>query len=282
MIQYSKNRSGSCPEADQIQMQMSRRILGCDPKTANAAVKGELGWQSLKARRDMLRLRYWGKLVSMSSKRWTRRIYDKSRDEYTELGRSNWCTYTHHLLKDLGLEASWDENNVGTMKEWNAKVDAAIKVKEIQRWKDEVQSKSKLRSYMKLKQTLVVEDYVISNRMSRGRRLLTDVRSGSNKLRIETGRHHTPSIPVEERICWCCGEEVEDEQHFVIQCREYQQERVEMFHAISAATEGRLRVHTLQQTQPGILFNLLVGSGTKYIEGGSYEVCRGVSGQGSQ
>ena len=100
--------------------------------------------------------------------------------------------------------------------------------------------------------------------MSRGRRLLTDVRSGSNKLRIETGRHHTPSIPVEERIRWCCGQEVEDEQHFVIQCREYQQERVEMFHAISAVTEGRLRVHTLQQTQPGMLFNLLVGSGTKY------------------
>ena len=70
VIQYSKNASGSWPEADQIQMQMGRRILGCHPRTANAAVKGDLGWQSLKARRDMLRLRYWGKLVSMNSKRW--------------------------------------------------------------------------------------------------------------------------------------------------------------------------------------------------------------------
>jgi hypothetical protein len=263
VIQYSKNASGSWPEADQIQMQMGRRILGCHPRTANAAVKGDLGWQSLKARRDMLRLRYWGKLVSMNSKRWTRRIYDKSREEYTENGQSNWCTYTHQLLKDLGLEASWNNNCVGTMQEWNAKVNAAIKDKEIQRWKDEMQSKPKLRSYMKLKQTLDVEDYVISNRMSRGRRLLTDIRSGSNKLRIETGRHYTPSIPVEERICWCCGEGVEDEQHFVTQCREYQQERVEMFQAISEVTEGRFRAHSLLHTQPERLFNLLVGSGVQ-------------------
>ena len=61
---------------------MAKRILGVPSTTADAAVRGELGWWTLKGRRDMLRLRYWGKLTRMPSKRWTRRIYAKSRQQF--------------------------------------------------------------------------------------------------------------------------------------------------------------------------------------------------------
>ena len=265
VIQYSQNMSGRWKEAEGIQMQMGRRILGCRSKTTNAAVRGELGWQTLKARRDMLRMTYWGKLVSMSRKRWTRRIYDESRRRYEENGKTSWCTYTHHILKEYGLEDAWVKGTTGMMmKEWKVRVSTAIKSYEAKKWTEEIEQKPKLRTYKVLKKSLEEEEYVMKNRISEGRRLMTDMRSGTNGLRIETGRHYDFKIPVQERTCWCCGDGVEDEKHFVVQCQHYQDERVELFQDIMEATEGRCNMGRLQHTQPDILLNFLIGNGAQY------------------
>lgn len=108
------------------------------------------------------------------------------------------------------------------------------------------------------------EDYVLNNRINEGRRMLTAMRSGTNGLRIETGRHYECKIPVQERTCWCCGEGIEDEKHFVVQCNYYQDERLDLFQSITEVTEGRCKVGRLQHTQPDILFNFLIGSGAQY------------------
>ena len=52
-------------EAEKIQREMARRILGCSSKTACEVLLGELGWWTMKGRRDMLRLRFWGKIIMM-------------------------------------------------------------------------------------------------------------------------------------------------------------------------------------------------------------------------
>ena len=39
-------------------------MLGVGSKTTSEAVRGEVGWLPLKARRDILRLKFWGKLVN--------------------------------------------------------------------------------------------------------------------------------------------------------------------------------------------------------------------------
>ena len=88
---------------------------------------------------------------------------------------------------------------------------------------------------------------------------MSAIRTGSNVLRIETGRYWNPMIPVEERICWCCGEAVEDEKHFVIHCREYDEERSEMFQAISRVTDGMFTQQQLVNTQTDQLFKMLLG-----------------------
>ena len=57
---------------------MGKMILRCSSKMANEVVQGELGWWSLKGRRDMLRLKYWGKVVGMGDNRLVRQIYNDS------------------------------------------------------------------------------------------------------------------------------------------------------------------------------------------------------------
>merc|ERR1712083_1079272 len=52
-------------EAEKLQREMGKRILRLKVSTNNEVVLGELGWWKMKARRDMIRLRYWRKLVNM-------------------------------------------------------------------------------------------------------------------------------------------------------------------------------------------------------------------------
>ena len=95
MMEYGAEVWGDCVwnEAERIQTKMGKRILGCREKTADDVVRGELGWWKMRGRRDMLRLRYWGKIMKMRSDRWVRKIYNMSRQRYEE-GETNWCSDT--------------------------------------------------------------------------------------------------------------------------------------------------------------------------------------------
>ena len=66
-------------EAEIIQRKMRKRITGLRTTTANEVVLGELGWLPMKTRRDILRLRYWYKILKMKSDRIPRCIYEADR-----------------------------------------------------------------------------------------------------------------------------------------------------------------------------------------------------------
>ena len=50
---------GKWREADELQHNMGKRILGVSKRTSNAVVRGELGWHRLEARRDLVHLGFW-------------------------------------------------------------------------------------------------------------------------------------------------------------------------------------------------------------------------------
>merc|ERR1712228_189669 len=79
---------------------MGKRILGLKESTTNEAVRGEMGWWSMKARRDMMRLRYWRKILKMGQERLTKKVYEWE----LRLGvEGSWKEYTRELLETLGL-----------------------------------------------------------------------------------------------------------------------------------------------------------------------------------
>ena len=87
---------------------------------ANEVVLGELGWWTLKARRDLLRLKFWGKIVSrMSSSRLVKQVYADSRARYEAGQISRWCKYTHALLQELGMEEVWQHGPPADEKKWD-------------------------------------------------------------------------------------------------------------------------------------------------------------------
>ena len=89
-------------------------------------------------------------------------------------------------MKDLHLEHVWESEKSERGRNFNKLVKKLVKKKE-EEWQARITKKSKLRLYRKLKNRLVLEDYVVDLDREK-RRQLTMLRGGTNKLRIETGR----------------------------------------------------------------------------------------------
>ena len=201
---------------EKIQRDIGKRILGMEQSTCNEVILGELGWWTMKARRDMLRLRYWRKLLCMDRRRLPRKVYD------WEMGRpyrKSWCAYTEKILLELGLGEKWKTQTVNEdANVWNNLLKEKLQLREQERWWKKVNEKPKLRTYRLVKTKLAFEDYLKSDDL-KGRRLLTRLRSGSNFLRIETGRRE--GLSSDERKCWFGCNATEDEKHFLLHCNMY-------------------------------------------------------------
>jgi hypothetical protein len=222
-------------EAEALQRLVGKRILRVNKNTSNEVVVGELGWLTLKGRRTMLRLNFWAKILQMPQKRWVRRVYNESRRRIrTHPGRKNWCSYTRDCLNRLGLLELWNSEVLPSG--WNTVVREKIRELEERDWLESMENKPKLVSYRRWKTKLEREPYLDLKDHS-ARRALTELRSGTSKLRIDTGRWEMfPSelrspgaqarrLDRSERTCKQCFRDVEDERHFLLKCSKYENER---------------------------------------------------------
>ena len=150
----------------------------------------------------------------------------------------------------------------------------AILEREVVRWRAGINKKKKLRWYSYLKQDWGQAGYLhLETKFKEGRAQVTNLRSGTNSLRIETGRRAATSrqkrLPRSERKCLICmGDQVEDEAHFLVHCPEYDRQRQKMFERIEEATKGKITAERLQRmkedrNQLGGLMRLLIGDRVK-------------------
>jgi hypothetical protein len=151
---------------EKIQLAMGKRILRCGSRTSEEVVRGELGWERQKARRDEMRLRYWAKITRMDDDRIVKMIYRASRNrmereeavEGSEVKMTKtWCLYTRTLMKKLNLEEEWKTEEVDEEEEWNELVRERIHEREQNKWRKNCLLKPKLRTYVKIKKTLRTE-----------------------------------------------------------------------------------------------------------------------------
>ena len=58
--------------------------------------------------------------------------------------------------------------------------------------------------------------------------MMARIKSGTNNLRIETGRYERPKRLEEFRICRICMNETENEEHFLQRCTAYEDIRKDL------------------------------------------------------
>ena len=55
----------------------AKRILGCSSKTCNEAVRGDMGLETLKSRRDRAKLKWWYKIATMPGDRLPKQLFSQ-------------------------------------------------------------------------------------------------------------------------------------------------------------------------------------------------------------
>ena len=86
---------------------------------------------------------------------------------------------------------------------------------------------------MKFKNTIFLEKYLCRVKNIRHKIALTRFRLSNHNLLIEKGRHFRPKIDRNERKCFICKDDVEDECHFITKCPLYSNQRVLLYQSLN-------------------------------------------------
>ena len=65
---------------ESIILRGAKQILGCSSKTCNEAVRGDMGLETLKSRRDRAKLKWWYKLATMPEVRFPKQLFSQEWD----------------------------------------------------------------------------------------------------------------------------------------------------------------------------------------------------------
>jgi hypothetical protein len=261
-------------EAEAVQKEMGCKILRCSKKASADFVRGELGWQPLRARRIALRLRYWGALERMDQDRLASKVYRESRLRCEDGKTRNWCSYTRQLLHEVGLAEYWVPRDaprpevVEDAGAWRGIVGEAIAKWSEGKWRAEILRNGVLRrryASIRKKRGAVAAAYLSHSDDPVGRKWWTRLRSGVANLRAHTGRFTKPApTPFEERVCDHCSDwqgqlegcvrEPEDGEHLVMRCDKYRAERADMYVDLGWGPAGHVEGDTK-------VFDWLIGDG---------------------
>jgi hypothetical protein len=232
-------------DAEDIQLEMGRRILKCSSKTSKPAILGELGLWRLKARRDLKKILYYFNILSLPNSRILKQALIMSKDNPSK--KSNFANTLYKILNKYQLVETWkNENKIYNLdnhqnnesknlndhkKFWKIYLTKVIHKHEERDWIERLRKLPKLRTLRYFKKSLRLEKYLSSSN-SRGRMLMASIRTGTNKLLIERGRWCKKKVM--DRTCNNCNlNQVENEVHFLILCPKYEELRKILFEKVA-------------------------------------------------
>ena len=94
------------------------------------------------------------------------------------------------------------------------------------RVKDKEPNQRKLSTYKRFKDRIEYENYIDVIKDVKKQKMMSRFRISNHQLAIERGRY--TKVPRENRVCpFGCAGEIEDEEHFLMACKIYKNERAQ-------------------------------------------------------
>ena len=196
---------------ENLHMMMCKQLLGVQKQTTNCGVLLELGRIPLSTFATKNAIKNWerirlgkGNLILLNT---------------FKTGDISWDSSTKTILENNGM--------LNFYLDTHGKSYPFIHKKIFERLSDHFhqnafaairEDSSKLRTYALFKTEIGMEKYLNMKNFSM-RSSVTKLRLSNHRLAIETGRHTIPKTHREKRFCPFCPEMVEDEHHFLFECK---------------------------------------------------------------
>ena len=193
----------------------AKKILGCSSKTSNEAVRGDMGLETLRSRRDKAKLKWWYKLATMPEDRYPRQLFRQKWNIKARRGRQRktWGRVVDDLFASLDINKDeWIEDierGETSLASFSTCVEDCIRERECRKFEEGLNNKVKLTMYKSFGKCVEFKKY-LHGVSDAGSRLLFKFRSGTHGLNEELGRHRDREGKCE---CSLCGAECESVVH---------------------------------------------------------------------
>ena len=198
---------------EHLHLKFIKEILGVHSKASNDACRAELNRLPLRYKILNSACTYWNHLWS-SPNSLVCKVVEQSKSN------NGWFSQMGCIFNSLGLSYLSDTSNVSLRKQFSVKqriIDIHIQEQNMR-----LRNSKKLNTLMKFYKSNSRPSYVDILKNKNERAMLSKMRVSAHKLAIESGRYTRIKTPKRERLCTVCNSgEIEDEEHFLLNCNAY-------------------------------------------------------------
>lgn len=191
-------------QLQRIENSVGRQILGAERYSQEAAIRGEIGISSMKARIMEGQIKYLQYILRGEGNELLERIVE----EMKEKKRNRWIKGLIEDRRMVGIKG----RNVS-----NEEIKKNVRAWDTNEWKNELEEKSSLRLYKLWRKELGGQESVYDNREAS----VILFKARSNNLNLGDRKRFSN----QSTECLMCGDNLEDLKHFLLYCPAYDQER---------------------------------------------------------
>lgn len=202
-------------------MSFCKQLLGVQQQTTNVGVLLELGQIPMVILAQKNAIKNWVRITTNTE------CNNNMINSYhtSVLENLPWFLNMEHKLSEIGMREQFLSHDKDThLKAFQRMTDIFHQ----EAFSDIQRNNSKLRTYSLLKLESGFENYLCDIKSIKERTALTKFRLSNHMLMIEKGRHIKPKLDESKRVCPFCLNCVENEIHFLLKCKEYQNLRNEL------------------------------------------------------
>jgi len=215
---------------EKIHLTYIKSTLKVKTSTSTVALYTELGRFPISLKIKYRVLNYWRRITALDMTHPVRQAYEMLYKLH-ESGQTNWCSTVKSILCETNNSQIWNNQTATTKELYNVKEQTyKLFMDQCINKINDSDTNPKLRTFKLFKDTFRSEPFIVSPTNINHTLALIKFRISAHNLAIETGRYTKPKTPIENRTCiHCTRNEIESEQHFLLSCPLYNNERHELF-----------------------------------------------------
>ena len=217
---------GNLDILERVQLKFYKYIFNLKTSTPSAMIYGELGILPLRIDIQCRMISFWARInedVEENERKLSPLIYKLVYNlQNTNNFKSQWIDSLKNLICSLGFGGIWYSQSF-TNKNWFVKA-CNQKLKDIftQEWFALIEASSSSNIY-KIIKTKFEQSTYISKLSPYHTKTLLSFRTRNHRLPVEVGRWR--GIAVHERLCTYCNDDIGDEFHFLLVCKQFHESR---------------------------------------------------------